>query len=339
MASARSRRQRPGPLTLLWRRTHPLAAVGVAFGTLIAFDAARILAIDATVLTSIAALLVLPYALFRWGSGREAAIGLGVILVWLTVAHVADPTEIAEVVAGYGFFLFSAALGASIRFHANARVRDIERANLRQRNELARELHDSVGHHVSAIVIQAQAGRSVAATHPDRAAAALATIEEAGSRTLEEMRAMVGVLRDGAEPDFAPLPAVGDIHRLARGVGGWPRVDVRVSGEFAELNPAVGGALHRIAQESVTNAMRHARDATRITVQITDESEQVRLTVRDDGKITTAHAAAGYGIVGMTERANLLGGTLRAGADAGAGWTVEAVLPKRGAPGPQAGKR
>lgn len=318
-------------LTLLWRRTRPLAAVAVAFGTLIAFDVARIFAIDATGLDSIAALLVLPYALFRWGSGREAAIGLGVILGWLPVTYVADPTAntTAEVVAGYGFFLFSAALGAAIRFHANARVRDIEQAKLRQRNELARELHDSVGHHVSAIVIQAQAGRSVAATHPDRAAAALATIEEAASRTLEEMRAMVGVLRDGAEPGFAPQPGVGDIQRLARGVGGWPRVDVRVSGDLAELNPAVGGALYRIAQESVTNAMRHSRDATRITVQIADESEQVRLTVRDDGDNTTAHASAGYGIVGMTERANLLGGTLRAGGGAGGGWTVEAVLPKR----------
>jgi signal transduction histidine kinase len=318
-------------LTLLWRRTHPLAAVAVAFGTFIAFDVVRIFAIDATGLLSTAALLVLPYALFRWGSGREAAIGLGVILVWLAVTHVADPMATAEVVAAYGFFLFSAALGASIRFHANARVRDIEQAKLRQRNDLARELHDSVGHHVSAIVIQAQAGRSVAATHPDRAAAALATIEEAASRTLEEMRAMVGVLRDGAEPDFAPQPAVGDIQRLARGVGGWPRVDVRVSGDLAELNPAVGGALYRIAQESVTNAMRHARDATRITVQIADESEQVRLTVRDDGDITTAHASAGYGIVGMTERANLLGGTLQAGPDPDGGWTVEAVLPKRSA--------
>ena len=318
-------------LTLLWRRTHPLAAVAVAFGTLIAFDMAKVFAIDATWLFSSAALLVLPYALFRWGSGREAAIGLGVILGWLPVTLVADAAATFDVVACCGFVLFSAALGASIRLHANARVRDIEQAKLRQRYELARELHDSVGHHVSAIVIQAQAGRSVAATHPDRAAAVLATIEEAASRTLEEMRAMVGVLRDGAEPGFAPQPGVGDIQRLARGVGGWPRVDVRVSGDLAELNPAVGGALYRIAQESVTNAMRHARDATRIAVQVADESGQVRLTVRDDGDIPTAHPSAGYGIVGMTERANLLGGTLRAGGGAGGGWTVEAVLPKRSA--------
>jgi len=81
---------------------------------------------------------------------------------------------------------------------------NIEQAKLRQRNQLARELHDTVGHHVSAIAIQAQAGRALAESHPDRALATLETIEEAASRTLEEMRAMVGVLRDGAEPDLAP---------------------------------------------------------------------------------------------------------------------------------------
>jgi signal transduction histidine kinase len=108
-------------------------------------------------------------------------------------------------------------------------------------------------------------------------------------------------------------------------------VDVELTGDIDAVSVPVAAAVYRIAQESVTNAMRHARDATRITVQIADESEQVRLTVRDDGDITTAHASAGYGIVGMTERANLLGGTLRAGGGAGGGWTVEAVLPKRSA--------
>jgi len=320
-------------LTLLWRRTHPLAAVVAAFGVLTAVDLARIVATDETALLwSIAGVLVLPYALFRWGAGREAAIGLGGILVWLAVTHVADPTGAAEVVAGYGFFLFSAALGASIRFHANARIRDIEQAKLRQRNQLARELHDAVGHHVSAIAIQAQAGRIVAGSHPDRAADALAIIEEAASRTLEEMRAMVGVLRDGAEPDFAPQPGVADIEQLAHSVGGSPRVDVELSGDFADLSPSVGVALYRIAQESVTNALRHARHATRITVHVADEGEQVRLTIRDDGDAgTPGHPSPGYGVVGMTERATLLGGSLQVGPDPDRGWIVDAVLPKGGA--------
>jgi signal transduction histidine kinase len=316
-------------LALLWRRTRPLGAVALAFGTLIVFDLARILAIDGTGLTSIAAVLVLPYSLFRWGAGREAAIGLGMILVWLAVTLAAVPTGPAEVAAGYGFFLFSAALGASIRYHAGARVRDVEQARLRQRNQLARELHDTVGHHVSAIAIQAQAGRALAGSHPDRALATLETIEEAASRTLEEMRAMVGVLRDGAEPDFAPPPGVAAIERLARSVGGWPRVDVQLSGDLDDLDPSVGVALYRIAQEAVTNAVRHARHATRAVVHVADEGERVRLTVRDDGEGgATGRTAPGYGLVGMAERASLLGGTLRAGPDPDGGWTVDAVLPK-----------
>lgn len=325
-------------LTLLWRRTHPLAAVATAFGTLIVFDLARIVGLDATALLSIAAALVLPYALLRWGSGREAAAGLGVILVWLAVTHVADPTSLDEVLAGYGFFLFSAALGASIRFHANSRRRDIEQAKLRERNELARELHDTVGHHVSAIAIQAQAGRTVAASQPDRVLAVLETIEQAAARALEEMRAMVGVLRDGEEPQLAPPPGVSELRRLARDLGGTPRVDVNLSGEFDDLPPSIGAALYRIAQEAVTNALRHARDATCITVEVEQQPEQVRLTVRDDGTSDrTADATPGYGLLGMTERASLLGGTLHAGPSSRGGWSVEAVLPTvaRGVPQPR----
>lgn len=244
------------------RRTHPLAAVAIAFGTLIAFEVASILGYDATGLMSIAAVLLLPYSLFRWGAGREAAIGLGIVLAWLAVTHVADPTAAAEVVAGYGFFLFSAALGMSIRYYAKSRIRGIEQAKLRQRYRLVRGLHDTIGHHVSAIAIQAQAGRVLAATRPDRALAVLEHIEDAASRALEEMRAMVAVLRDDTEPDLAPQPGVADIERLARNTGDRPRIDVHMSGDLDDLNPSVGAALYRIAQESVTNATRHARNAT-----------------------------------------------------------------------------
>ena len=89
-------------------------------GTLLAFDIARIVAVDATGLWSIAGVLVLPYALLRWGAGREAALGLGIILIWLPVTLVVDPTSPAERVAGYGFFLFSAALGAAVRYRTSS---------------------------------------------------------------------------------------------------------------------------------------------------------------------------------------------------------------------------
>jgi signal transduction histidine kinase len=109
-------------------------------------------------------------------------------------------------------------------------------------------------------------------------------------------------------------------------------VDVRLSGDFDRLSPSVGVALYRIAQESVTNGLRHARNATRITVEVADAGEDVRLTVRDDGDAgATARATPGYGLTGMSERATLLGGTLRAGPAPDRGWAVDAVLPKGGA--------
>jgi len=319
-------------LPLLWRRTHPFAAAMAAFGIFLAFDVARIFAgIEEGLLWSVAGILVLPYSLFRWGAGREAGIGLGVILVWLVVTNVAEPTDIGSMVAGYGFFLFSAALGASIRFHAKSRTRDIEQAKLRQRNQLARELHDTVGHHVSAIAIQAQAGRTLAASDPDRALRTLDTIEEAASRALAEMRAMVSILRDGAKADLAPQPGLADLEHLARQVKAPPRVDVQLSGDLDDLNPAVEAALYRIAQESITNAAHHARDVTSITIEVTGNGQEVHLMVRDDGRLVpAAQASSGYGLVGMAERATLVGGTLQAGPSPGRGWTVDAVLPKEG---------
>lgn len=319
---------------LMWRRTHPLAAVVVAFGTLTVVDLARIVVGDESgLLMSIAGVLVLPYALFRWGAGREATIGLGVILVWLAVTHVADPVGLADVVAAYAFFLLSAAIGASIRYHANTRIRDIDDAKRREREQLARELHDTVAHHVSGIVIQAQAGRAVASGDPGRAVEALAVIEDAASRTLAEMRSMVGLLREGDEADLAPQPGVADIERLAGADGGRPRIDVELTGELDDLSPAVGAAVYRLAQESITNARRHARHATLVTVRVTGDEEGVRLTVEDDGGGAgpTGRDLVGYGLVGMRERATLLGGTLEAGPTAGRGWRVDAMLPRAGA--------
>ena len=314
---------------LLWRRTAPLAAVAAAFGTLLAFDIARIVAIDAIGLDSIAGVLVLPYALLRWGSGREAVLGLGIIFIWVPVTLAAVPTSPTEMVAGYGFFLFSAALGAAVRYRTTSHDREIEQVRLRQRNELARELHDTVGHRVSAIAVQAQAGRALSAADPQRALATLVTIEEEASRTLKEMRALVGVLRDGTDADLAPRRGVVDIERLARPGGEVLGVRVQVSGDVEAVEPVVSTALYLIAAEAVTNATRHAVGATHVTVDVTASRDQVHLRVRDDGgACTTSSPHAGYGLRGMAERASLLGGTLRAGADPDSGWSVDASLPR-----------
>ena len=319
---------------LPWRRAHPLVAAAVAFGTLTVVDIVRILTGSQGALpSSVSATLVLTYALFRWGSGREAAGGLGVILVWLPITTVADPTSLAETVAAYAFFLFAAALGAAIRYRARIRIRDIDEAKAREREQLARELHDTVAHHVSGIAIQAQAGRAIAASHPERAIEALATIEDAATRTLTELRAIVGVLRASQDTEFAPQPGMAEVEQLATDGQTRPCVEVTLAGELDDLSPAVGSAIYRLAQESITNARRHARHATRVTVAVTGDADQVRLTVDDDGSTgTTGRAPAGYGLVGMRERATLLGGTFHAGPTAGRGWRVEANLPRTGTP-------
>ena len=321
-----------GPL--LWRRTHPLLAVAVSFGTLTILDSVRILTgSQGAPLSSNSAALILAYALFRWGSGREAASGLGVILVWLPITHVADHMSLWARVADYAFFLFAAALGAAIRYRQKVRIRDIDQAKAREREQLARELHDTVAHHVSGIAIQAQAGRAIAASHPERAIEALAIIEEAATRTLTELRAIVGVLRASQGTEFAPQPGVAEVEQLATDGQTRPCVEVTLSGEFDDLSPAVGAAIYRLAQESITNARRHARHATQVTVAVTGDADRVRLTIDDDGSAGAGgRGPAGYGLVGMRERASLLGGTFHAGPTAGRGWRVEAVLPRTGTP-------
>ena len=319
--------------TLLWRRTRPLLAVAVAFGSIGAAAVAELLWADEPVglYTSICVLL-LPYALLRWGAGREAAIGLAIILACCVIGIAADDTGVVDAVAGTVFLLFPAALGASVRYRASSRLREIDQFKLRERQQLARELHDTVAHHVSAIAIQAQAGRTVAAARPEAAVRALEVIEEEASRTLAEMRTMVGVLRDGDEADRAPQRGVVDIERLARDAAHGPRVEVELTGEFAALRPAVGAAVYRLAQEAITNATQHARHATRIDVQVAGEDDCVRLTVRDDGDAGAADGSrSGYGLVGMAERAALLGGTFEAGPGPDTGWTVNAVVPRAGA--------
>lgn len=320
-----------GPL--LWRRTRPLVAVVVALGTLTIVDGIRIVTGSQGVLPdSLLATLILAYSLFRWGSGREAAGGLPVILVWVAIANLADATGLEYVVGGFAVFLFAAALGAAIRYRAKVRVRDLDEAKAREREQLARELHDTVAHHVSGIAIQAQAGRAVAVAHPERAVEALAVIEDAATRTLAELRAMVGVLRAPQDAELAPQPGVAEVEQLATDGRTRPRVTVRISGDVDDLSPAVGAAIYRLAQESITNARRHARHATQVTVAVTGDADRVRLTVDDDGSPGGGRAPAGYGLVGMEERASLLGGTFRAGPMAERGWRVEATLPRTRGP-------
>lgn len=314
----------------LWRRTRPLAMVTLAFGSVILLQLASLVAGpgEAVGLDSGLVVLALVYALPRWGSGRDVVLGSAVILTAFALCAVTDETPAAEQVAGLVFLLLPGLIGAAVRFRVTARERQVEQIRSREREQLARELHDTVAHHVSAIVIRAQAGRVLAGADPSAAVEALEGVEEEGARTLEEMRAMVSALRNrGAGAELAPPAGVADLERLVRAPGGRLRVDLGLDGELDALPPAVDAAVYRIVQESMTNTMRHAVNATEVVVRVTAERHTVRVSVRDNGH-RTGRGRAGYGLAGLRERAALLGGKLHAGPGPEQGWHVEAELPK-----------
>jgi signal transduction histidine kinase len=315
---------------LLWRRNRPLLAVAIAFA---AAGLAPLLTQGhpADIYTMVY-MLLLPYSLSRWGSGREAVLGaailLGKVCLWSALGFVGLGDAIGEFAVLFAAF----ALGAAMRYRAGARARELDQVKLLERERLARDLHDTVAHHVSAMAVRAQAGIATAATHPDAAVEALRVIEAEASRALAEMRGMVRFLRRGESADLVPSPRIADLERLAgRYQAGLP-VDVEIVGEVDDVPAPVGAAIYRLAQESVTNARRHAHRATRIQVRVAADDASVRLRVTDDGDAFHSRPAAspGYGLLGMIERAGLLGGTCEAGPNPDGGWSVTAVLPRTG---------
>jgi signal transduction histidine kinase len=306
-----------------------LACVVVGFGTAMVLGLATLAggAPNVGLDTMVYVVLVLVYALVRWGSGREIVIGLAVVGVAAVIGMVADATGPAEIIGGFGILTAAAAGGAAFRYRAESWRRALDQVRNHERVGLARELHDMVAHHVSAIAVQAQAGRAMAGQRPEAALEALTAIEGEASRTLAEMRAMVRVLRDGAPAEYNPQPGVADLVSLARR-DPVPVVDVELPDDLDPLPQPVDAAVYRLAQEALTNALRHARNPSRVEIRVVQAEGSLRLRVTDDGQIDPARPASnGFGLLGMTERVHLLGGTLRAGPAPEGGWTVDADLP------------
>jgi signal transduction histidine kinase len=219
------------------------------------------------------------------------------------------------------------------------RDQEARRATLAERLRIARELHDIVAHHVSVIVIQAQGAQRVAGREPDRAQQAMADVEWTARTALEEMRRMLGLLRspdDGEDAGSLDVAhGVADIAALAaRMTGAGVAVTARTTGEPFAVPEDVGLAVYRIAQEALTNVLKHAGPA-HAEVHL-HYGEQLEITVTDDGRgaaavlTGTAPPGAGRGTTGMRERVAMLGGRFTAGPQSGGGFRVHAVIPRPG---------
>ncbi|WP_091935372.1 histidine kinase [Blastococcus sp. DSM 46786] len=310
---------------LLWRRNRPLLVLVLWFGALAAL---AVVTGDDDGMYSAAIGLLLPYAVVRWGSGREALAGAVLMLVSAASSVVVGPTSAGDVIGGAAVLLATLATGAAARYRARARARELDQVASREREHLARDLHDTVAHHVSAIAVRAQAGLATSAARPEAATEALRLIEAEASRTLAEMRSMVRSLRRDEPAELTPTPGLSDLRGLAGDDG--LDVDVRVLGDAAGVPAPVATAVYRVAQEAVTNARRHARRATRVDVRVVVDDARVDLQVSDDGDGGAHPGDLGYGLRGMAERVHLLGGTFSAGPGRERGWIVTAVLPRRG---------
>lgn len=313
---------------LLWRRGRPLMAALVGWGVAGLLSVLQLTADAGDLgLYSMIAVLILLYSLVRWGSGREMVLGTGFVTVVVALGMYASSAGWADLFGGSVLLLLFVALAAVFRYRADLWHRQQREIRNQERVALARELHDTVAHHVSAIAVQAQAGGVVAGIQPEKAAEVLAAIESEASRTLAEMRSMVRVLREEEAVAYSPQPGVADLPALTR-ADATPAVEVSLDGSSTRLARPVDAALYRLAQESLTNAVRHARSATRVQIDVRREGDVVRLRVSDDGQTEPGPAPKlGFGLLGMAERAQLLGGSLSAGPGPEGGWVVEAVLP------------
>jgi signal transduction histidine kinase len=197
-----------------------------------------------------------------------------------------------------------------------------ERARREERLDMARELHDVVAHHVTGMLVQAQAALVVAEQDKSRACDMLPGIIGGGTDALGAMRAMVSTLRDnGAATATGDLTA--DLHVLVEKSG----LPVRTSIELTEdVRPELGRSVLRLVQEALTNARKHAYDATSVEVDVRLTESALLLSVVDNGTTRPVHSG-GFGLVGMRERVSELGGRFFAGAT-GEGWLVTAELPR-----------
>lgn len=317
------------PVVVPWARAHPLAAVIVVFGGYAVLHVDMLIAGVDRSLVNPFTLLVVTHVLVRWAPGRHIAIGLGIAAVCWMVAWSIPSENLAGMIVKGVVITLPVLSGAAARHVAELRhQRDLE-SRFKERHQIARELHDTLAHRMTAIAIQAQAGRALAESNPKAMLEALETIEETASGSLQDMRQIIGVLRDG-DAEIESLHTVADIERVANANTGEARVSVNLVGDLDDLAASVEAGLFRVAQESITNARRYARHASRISVQINGSEDAVQLTVTDDGEPVggRAHVGSGYGIIGMTERVTALGGELNAGRGADGRWVVDALIPK-----------
>jgi signal transduction histidine kinase len=282
---------------------------------------------------------LLGFVVGRWSRSLATAASLGLLAVAAPVAAalIQDPAEIAVGIWILGIS-FPWVLGRAFRRQVQlagqleASRRELaEQAVLAERRNIARDIHDLVGHGLAAVMLQVTSARHVLRRDPAAAEEALRSAEELGRRSMTELRRTLALLRSDDETGVAPpLPSATEIAALVdHARAGGLDVELRVRGDLSRISPTVGVAAYRITQEALANAALHApRAQTVVGLELADG--QMRLEVESNGRDVATSGGERqrprYGLIGMRERATALGGELAAGPTAD-GWRVRCRLP------------
>ncbi|MGC0332810.1 signal transduction histidine kinase [Streptomyces sp. SAI-170] len=292
-----------------------------------------------------AVLIALPVVAGLTGGrmGMPEVFGQPWVLALSAPAGVAVLVALAAVAAGCGALLARWApvlLGPGPEDRLAAA--EARAADLAVRNRLARELHDSVGHALSAVTLQASAARRVLDSDPEFVREALAAIEDTTRRTVGELDAVLGVLRAGDAPGTAPAPTLADDLEglLRRTRAGGTELTADIAADPAAVPPMVSREAYRIVQEGLSNALRHAGGEVPVGLRLAVADGGLEITVENPvtGAATPCRPGGGHGLRGIADRARLLGGTAEAGAVEGT-WRLRVRLPLTASPAHSAQSR
>ena len=283
---------------------------------------------------------VLAFVVGRWSPSLRSAVPLGLLAAAtpVLVALMQDPSEVAVAIWIMGIAFPWAMSRAFVRQEQLADQLDDTRRELAQqalvdeRRQIARDVHDFVGHGLAAVMLQVTSARHVLRRDPGAAEDALRSAEEVGRRSMRELRRTVALLRSddetGVEP---PLPSVAEIPALVdQARAGGLAVELQTRGDLSSIPPGVGVAVYRITQEALANAARHApRAQTSLGLELTNG--RVAIVAETTGPIVTSSSSSErerprYGLIGMQERATALGGEFAAGPTP-SGWRMSCQLP------------
>ncbi len=339
-----------GPMLLLRRWSAPVLAAAVAAASVVIASGAAPLPL--AVLLGLATYLVssqLPRRL-SIAATLAAAVAIGGALLYATLTKRSAPLAVLAIEGlaplGAAWFVGDAT-AARRRYQAGLaeqarreQAAESERAHQEVREErvrIAQELHDVVAHTLAVITVQAGVGRRLMARRPEEASHALESIETIGRTAQEELRVVLGLLREEGvtTPELSPAPRLVDLKELVETVrASGTAVELRLSGADRQLSPALELSLYRVVQEALTNVVKHASGAA-ATVEVAISDDAVRVEVVDKGSSTRERTGApgppGHGIVGMRERVGAFGGFLVAAPHPDGGFQVVAEVPIEGA--------